>query len=168
MNRFNLVNMSVTSCFLLGVNAAFAQEIRYAYRESPVPSVVELCPFGVTHKVIERSVTIETGNLDDLARLHPSLRETMRSDYAKRLSDMKDQLEMARVKGWISSEVYADLRNWHADVVKEEQILREKGAGIVAASDVDQLERHLNGLSYTIIAKISEGSRNLAGLHPPL
>jgi len=137
---------------VLSAGLANAQQIiEEQTRVNVVPRVIE-------RQVISRSSG--TGIVND-AML------PRRSNYSKRLGDILEQLSFAHDRGWLSDAQYADLRNWEASVAMEELVLREKGLGIVPRADVEQMERHLNGLAYTVNRDIDQGSRVAnSGLSP--
>jgi hypothetical protein len=111
-------------------------------------------------RIIEKQVSVESnpGSRDADRMLTPR-----RSNYSARLSDMLGQLNLAYERGWLSAGQFAELKDWQASLVRELLLLQDSGHGIVPSAYVDQMERHLNGLAYTMARRISEGSAAPAG-----
>ena len=151
-------NLSILGVLMLGAVApAIAQTVitTTEVRES-VPGVHVLTPSSVVqHRVITQPVVVKTQTQTQM----PMTVAAVRSNYAKRLSGIKEQIDMAFAKGWISEARNAELCKWHMDLVNEERGLRANNAGIIAASDVDMMERHVNGLAYTLAKDLSSNNR---------
>ena len=81
-----------------------------------------------------------------------------RSNYEKRLSDIMAQINMAESRGWITAARAEELRKWNSDCLTEVSHLRVTNGtdGVVSLADVDLLERHLNGLAYTINRELGQ------------
>jgi hypothetical protein len=87
----------------------------------------------------------------------------LRSNYDKRLGDLEERIGFALSKGWLSEAQAADFRSWASDCEKEVAGMRTSNGGIVSREDVDQVERHINGLAYMITQKINA---NIATTQP--
>lgn len=145
------------------ISTANAQVIRYRY-SGPLTQQEKIIVPDVYPRVIQRRVLVgapipQTQIREPSSEPLLTLRQEKRSNYSKRLADMLEQLTFAYSKGWLTENQFNDLKSWHANVAMEELVLREAGGGIVKLSDVDQLERHMNGLAYTINKQIDEGSK---------
>lgn len=150
-------NPSILGVLMLGAVApAFAQTVitTTEVREG-LPGVVHtLTPSSVVQRrVLTQPVVVHTQTQMPLSVA------AVRSNYAKRLSGIKEQIDLALQRGWISAERHADLSKWHSDLVNEERGLRANNQGIIAASDVDMMERHVNGLAYSLAKELSSGKQ---------
>jgi hypothetical protein len=134
------------------VAPAIADTIEYRYT-APAPAFIERTTTvqTVSPRVVPRVV-------ENPVLIVPDTAGAVRSNYAKRLADMADQLSMAFNRGWISQAQYDNLKDWHNSVSMEEMVLRNNDGGVVTTTNADQLERHLNGLAYTINQSIAAGS----------
>ncbi len=136
-----------------GTAPVSAQIIEKRFGDAPPANVVEEDVYihKATPRVIENRVLIAPNNINDSG---------LRSNYARRLSDIAEQLSMAYSKGWLSKAQYDNLRNWQASVGMEEAILRNNSmVGKVTPDDAALLERHMTGLEYTINKQIDAGSK---------
>lgn len=151
-----------------------AQIIRYRYGNGTITEQESSTIPDTVPRVIERRVF--AGTIPQVQVTEPrgvaeplvTLQEERRSNYSKRLADVLEQITFAYSKGWLSRRQYDDLRQWHASVAMEELALRQAGGGIVRRSDVDQLERHMNGLAYTVNREIEEGSKVASSVNEPM
>lgn len=150
-------NLSILGVLMLGAIApAFAQTVitTTELREG-LPGVVHtLTPSSVVQRrILTQPVVVRTQTQMPLSVA------AVRSNYAKRLSDIKGQIDLALQRGWITAARYDELCKWHLDLVNEERGLRANNNGIIAASDVDMMERHVNGLAYSLAKELSSGTR---------
>ncbi|MBX9687985.1 MAG: hypothetical protein K2X27_14865 [Candidatus Obscuribacterales bacterium] len=135
---------------------ATAQIIKYSYGDPDPALVVEEDLSDKSQAlIIERAVLLEP----DIKILSDETIQGLRSNYAKRLSDMREQLDMAFTRGWLSSSDYSDLLKWRSTVAAEEMLFRQSAGGILSLADLNRLERHVNGLAYTINQRIAQGSK---------
>lgn len=90
----------------------------------------------------------------------------MRSNYQKRLADLRDQIDLGLSRGWLSASQANYLKSWESDIAKEEEGLRQGSGGIVADKYTDQLERHVNCLSWMITHELNSANK-VAGTNQP-
>jgi hypothetical protein len=161
MNATNKVGILATLALLslAPLRAANSQEIRQIYSGAAQPIIeqdyasIKVVPMVLEQNVLVRQRSNFIENESSLPR---------RSNYSKRLGDLLEQLTFAYDRGWLDQQQFQDFKNWQANVAMEELLLREQGNGIVPRTSVEQMERHLNGLAYTINQQIDAGSK-LAG-----
>lgn len=150
-------NLSLLALLMFGAVApTFAQTVitTTEVREG-LPGVVRtLAP---SSSVVERRILTQPVVLRTQTQMPMGI-AAVRSNYVKRLSDIKDQIDLSLRSGWISADRHAELSKWQQDLLDEERGLRANNNGIVAASDVDMMEKHVNGLAYTLAKDL--GARN--------
>ncbi|MBX9720372.1 MAG: hypothetical protein K2X81_03160 [Candidatus Obscuribacterales bacterium] len=151
------LNHSITGLLMLllycGHAPVSAQNIEKRFRDLAPANIVEEDRYihKVVPRVLENRVLIAPNNVNDSG---------LRSNYARRLSDIAEQLSMAYSKGWVTKAQYDYFRNWQASVGMEEAILRNNSmTGKVSTDEAAQLERHMTGLEYTINKQIDAGSK---------
>ncbi len=140
-------------CAQTTVTESVAQTTKKHYWNAPTTNIVEedlMSTRRSVPRVVEKRILIAPNNVGDMRA---------RSNYAKRLSDMLEQITMGYNRGWLTKDQYDNLRDAQASAGMEETVLRIANGGKVALSDVQQLEKHLNSLAYTINQQIDAGSK---------
>lgn len=135
--------------------SAFAQTVYTQTEVRTAPSVLMTVPTApvvtqssVVHKRTIVSPVVMSGSVPTSA---PTIDvAVLRSNYRKRLADIKDQIGSALQNGWISQEKADELYKWQSDLVAEEQGLRVNNQGIISSADVDMMEKHVTGLAYVL------------------
>jgi len=152
------IALALIACPLFSVSASAQTTIERIYEHRAPGAIIQenYATVNVRPKIIEQPV-IMSPPVDINVIPGPTL--ALRSNYSKRLGDILEQLSTAYQRGWLSERQYADLKTWEAQVAMEELLLRQKGNGIVPRADVEQMERHLNGLAYTVNQQIDQGSK---------
>lgn len=120
--------------------------------QETLPGIVETVVPG---SVVQRRTLIQPASSVVRTEITGATLPVLRSNYEKRLSGILDQINLAEQRGWLTSARAEELRKWNSDLVNEERGLRANSNGIVASSDVDMMERHVNGLAYILAKEIS-------------
>jgi len=132
-------------------------------------SLLALAVAAVSATATRAQTALEPTSIPPIERSLTILRPEayLRSNYSKRLDDLLEQINLGLVKGWLTPGQADELKRWHGDVAKEVELLRLAGGGIVRREDVDQLERHVNGLAYIVTRQINANARTAGTGKPP-